>query len=81
MSDLSFHVHHFMPDCAGEELELRKALLRVREYAAMRKAWQSLVTRPSESIDAMLETLETRPARTVPWRRHTAKKCLTLRKS
>ena len=34
MSDLAFHVHQFVPDCDGEELEQRKALLTARSYAA-----------------------------------------------
>tara|TARA_B100001057_G_scaffold314369_1_gene314481 strand:- start:495 stop:782 length:288 start_codon:yes stop_codon:yes gene_type:complete len=34
MSDLSFHVREFLPDCQGEELELRKSLLVARSYAA-----------------------------------------------
>lgn len=38
MSDLSFHVREFLPDCAdGEEMELRKALLKAREYASVLK--------------------------------------------
>ena len=36
MTDLSFHVRHFLPDCPdGEEMELRKALLTARDYSAM----------------------------------------------
>lgn len=36
MSDLSFHVRQFVPDCAdGEEMELRTSLLVARDYAAM----------------------------------------------
>ena len=36
MSDLSFHVRQFVPECAdGEEMELRTALLVARDYAAM----------------------------------------------
>lgn len=35
MSDLAFHVQQFIPECDGEELELRKALLTAREYASM----------------------------------------------
>lgn len=35
MSELSFHVRQFVPDCAdGEEMELRTALLVARDYAA-----------------------------------------------
>lgn len=38
MSDLSFHVREFLPDCQdGEEMELRKALLKAREYASVLK--------------------------------------------
>ena len=29
----AFHVHQFMPDCEGEELELRITLLKAREFA------------------------------------------------
>lgn len=36
MTDLSFHVRQFVPDCAdGAEMELRTALLVARDYAAM----------------------------------------------
>lgn len=36
MTDLAFHVRHFIPECVdGEEMELRKALLIARDYAAM----------------------------------------------
>lgn len=36
MTDLAFHVRQFVPDCNdGEEMELRKALLVARDYAAM----------------------------------------------
>lgn len=34
MSDLSFHVRQFLPNCEGEELEARQALLKARDYAA-----------------------------------------------
>ena len=34
MSDLSFHVRQFVPNAEGEELELRNALLKARDYAA-----------------------------------------------
>jgi hypothetical protein len=34
MSDLSFHVRQFVPECEGEELEHRTALLKARDYAA-----------------------------------------------
>ncbi|MGX7952433.1 hypothetical protein ACWPM1_07675 [Tsuneonella sp. HG249] len=34
MSDLSFHVRQFVPDCEGVELELRQSLLIARDYAA-----------------------------------------------
>tara|TARA_B100000378_G_scaffold141404_1_gene114214 strand:- start:21537 stop:21818 length:282 start_codon:yes stop_codon:yes gene_type:complete len=34
MSDLSFHVHQFVPDAAGAELAHRIALLKARDYAA-----------------------------------------------
>ena len=34
MSDLAFHIHSFVPDCEGEELEQRTALLKARDYAA-----------------------------------------------
>ena len=35
MSDLSFHIREFVPDCAdGEEMEQRQALLKARDYAA-----------------------------------------------
>ena len=36
MSDLSFHVREFLPDCQdGDEMEVRKALLMARDYAAI----------------------------------------------
>tara|TARA_R110002072_G_scaffold138109_5_gene281196 strand:+ start:27587 stop:27898 length:312 start_codon:yes stop_codon:yes gene_type:complete len=36
MTDLSFHVRQFVPECAdGEEMDLRTALLVARDYAAM----------------------------------------------
>lgn len=38
MSDLSFHVHHFVPTAQGEELELRTALLKARDYASALKS-------------------------------------------
>lgn len=34
MSDLSFHIRQFLPDCDGEELEARQSLLKARDYAA-----------------------------------------------
>jgi hypothetical protein len=34
MSDLSFHIRQFVPDCEGPELEHRNALLIARDYAA-----------------------------------------------
>ena len=38
MSDPSFHVCQFVPDCKGEELEYRTPLLKARGYAAMLRA-------------------------------------------
>jgi hypothetical protein len=38
MSDLSFHVREFVPDCAnGEEMDLRTGLLRARDFAAAQR--------------------------------------------
>ncbi|MEL7690538.1 hypothetical protein [Citromicrobium bathyomarinum] len=34
MSDLSFHIRSHLPECEGEELEHRIALLKARDYAA-----------------------------------------------
>ena len=34
MSDLAFHVRHYVPDAEGEELEARIALLKARDWAA-----------------------------------------------
>lgn len=34
MSDLSFHVRHYVPDATGEDLEARVALLKARDWAA-----------------------------------------------
>lgn len=38
MSDLSFHIRSFVPDCEGEELQQRTALLKARDYAAALRA-------------------------------------------
>jgi hypothetical protein len=38
MSDLSFHIRQFVPDCEGEELEHRTSLLKARDYAAELRA-------------------------------------------
>lgn len=35
MTDLSFHVRELVPDCDGEELAHRTALLKARDYAAL----------------------------------------------
>lgn len=38
MTDLSFHVRQFVPECAdGEEMEHRTALLKARDYAAAQR--------------------------------------------
>ena len=38
MSDLSFHVRQFVPECAdGEEMEHRTALLKARDFAAAQR--------------------------------------------
>lgn len=34
MSNMAFHIRQFVPDCGGEELEHRTALLKARDYAA-----------------------------------------------
>jgi hypothetical protein len=34
MGDLSFHIHTFVPEAEGEELQQRIALLTARDYAA-----------------------------------------------
>lgn len=31
----TFHIHQFMPECDGDELEHRIALLKARDYAGM----------------------------------------------
>ena len=35
MTDLAFHIRHFVPEATGEELEHRTALLKARDYAAL----------------------------------------------
>lgn len=38
MTDLSFHVREFVPECAdGEEMELRTGLLKARDFAAAQR--------------------------------------------
>ena len=34
LTDLSFHIHQFVPAAEGEELESRITLLKARDYAA-----------------------------------------------
>ena len=38
MTDLAFHIREFVPECDGEEMEQRVALLKARDYAAMLRA-------------------------------------------
>ena len=40
MSDLSFHVREFVPNAEGEELKMRIALLKARDYASALK-WKA----------------------------------------
>lgn len=53
MTDLSFHVRQFVPDCAdGEEMEQRQALLRARDYATVLRSKVTCEAAYNHAIDA-----------------------------
>jgi hypothetical protein len=53
MTDLAFHVRHYVPACQdGEELEQRTALLKAREYAAMLRGQTESAIATNHAIDA-----------------------------
>jgi hypothetical protein len=49
---LAFHVHQFMPDCEGDELDQRIALLKARDYAGMIRCKPIGEMARSHAIDA-----------------------------
>lgn len=52
MTDLSFHIQTFLPDCAGEELEQRTALLKARDYAALLRSQVASQRALEHAVDA-----------------------------
>jgi hypothetical protein len=52
MSDLTFHIRSHLPDCDGEELEHRTALLKARDYAAWLRTRVATQTALGHAADA-----------------------------